>query len=373
MIKILFFIDTTLASGGAEKVLRELVNNMDQTVFDITVYTVWPEDAEKYLATGIRYKSMFSRKNKWNRVRFRIETALEQTYRRYIKDDYDIEVAYLECAPTKIISASNNDRALKLAWVHCDLKKLTSNPEKFVKKCKNWYHKFDQVVCVSKTARESFMELFGTNPKSCVLHNTVDDAAIRLKATDVRVQTGYREKMTIVTVGRMYSQKSYDRLLEAHRQLIQQGYDHDLWILGEGPDRPALERFVRENGLEGTVFMPGFQQNPYTYLKAADVVVCSSRYEGFSTMVTEALILGKCVVTTDCAGMDELLGDSEFGLITENSTQGIYEGLKKVLDDPALRRDYEEKAKVRGEQFSKIKAVAATQEFFCRCLEEKRR
>lgn len=372
MIRILFFIDTTLSSGGAEKVLRELVNHMDQTVFDITVHTVWPEDAEKYLTAGIRYRSVFSKKNEWNRARFRIETALGQTYKRHIKDDYDIEVAYLECAPTKIISASNNDHALKLAWVHCDLEKRTNDPEAFVKKSKKWYQKFDQVVCVSKAVRERFVELFGAKPESCILYNTVDDTAIRSKATDVSVQTGYREKMTVVTVGRMYHQKSYDRLLEAHWQLIQQGYDHDLWILGDGPDRPELERFVKEHSLESTVFMPGFQQNPYPYLSAADVVVCSSRYEGFSTVVTEALILGKCILTTDCSGMDELLGHSEYGLIVDNSTQGLYEGLKKLLSSQTLRQTYAQKALARGEDFSLTARVRQTEEFLLQSLQEKR-
>ena len=68
MIKILFFIDTTLSSGGAEKVLRDLVNNMDQTRFQITVCTLWPEDANRYLVPGIRYKSIFRRKTRWNKL-----------------------------------------------------------------------------------------------------------------------------------------------------------------------------------------------------------------------------------------------------------------------------------------------------------------
>ena len=115
MIKILFFIDTTLASGGAEKVLRELVNNMDQSRFDITVHTLWKEDAEKYLAPGIRYRYMFDRKTPWNARRFRIESALGLTHRMHLADDYDIEVAYLEYGPTKVLAGSANKKAKKVA------------------------------------------------------------------------------------------------------------------------------------------------------------------------------------------------------------------------------------------------------------------
>ena len=81
-------------------------------------------------------------------------------------------------------------------------------------------------------------------------------------------------------------------------------------------------------------------------------------------MVTEALILGKPVVTTPCSGMDELLGENEFGLITEDSVEGIYQGMKKMLEDPDLRAHYAQKAQVRGRDFSKKKLVKQTEQFF---------
>ena len=108
----------------------------------------------------------------------------------------------------------------------------------------------------------------------------------------------------------------------------------------------------------------GFQENPYPYIKAADLVVCSSRYEGLSTVITEALILGKPVVTSNCTGMRELLGESQFGLITEDSVQGIYLGMKQMLDDPALHAQYAAAAAERGKDFSKAQIVAQTEAFF---------
>ena len=127
MIKILFFIEE-LEAGGAEKVLRDLVNHMDQTKFDITVQTVWPCDASKYLVSGIRYKSTYSAKNRINRLRYRFEAEVGILYHLHIKDDYDIECAYLEMGPTKVIASSTNKKAKKLAWVHCDLTKAVSDP-----------------------------------------------------------------------------------------------------------------------------------------------------------------------------------------------------------------------------------------------------
>ena len=105
-------------------------------------------------------------------------------------------------------------------------------------------------------------------------------------------------------------------------------------------------------------------------MAAADVIACPSRYEGFSTVVTESLILGKPVVTTPCSGMRELLGESEYGIITEDSTEGLYEGLKKMLDDPERRKQYAEAAAIRGQAFSKEKLVAETEAFFQDLLNE---
>lgn len=364
MIKILFLVDTTLASGGAEKVLRNLVNNMDQSQFDITVQTPWPEDAEKYLVPGIRYRSVYGAKNTLTRLLFRMETQLGLLYRRHLADDYDIEVAYLECGPTKILASSTNPKARKLAWVHCDLTRMTDDPEAFARKSKKWYEQFDKVVCVARSVQETFQSLFGTGVDTLVLHNTVDDAEILQKAEAQDVQIPAHTRPAIATIGRMYKPKGYDRLVDAAHRLAEDGYAFDLWILGEGPERDALTQQVAGYGLEDRVHFLGFQKNPYPYMKAADMIVCSSRYEGFSTVVTEALILGRPVVTTPCSGMEELLGRSEYGIITEDSTEGIYEGLKTMLDDPEKRKQYAEAAAIRGKAFSKEKLVGETEAFF---------
>lgn len=371
MIKILFFIDTTLASGGAEKVLKTLVNNMDQRKFDITVQTAWHEDAKQYLVPGIKYSSLFRSKSAWNRFRYRLETKLGLTYRLHMKGDYDIEVAYLEAGSTKVIAGSSNRKAVKLAWVHCDLTQMTQNPTLFAKKTAAWYSRYRKIVCVSQTVKESFEKLFGNDPEAVVLHNTVDSDDVIEKASMPLSSDIQKRKLTVITVGRMYSQKGYDRLLQAHKRLRDEGYDFDLWILGDGPQRPDLEAYISHNGLEDSVSLHGFQSNPYPFIAAADIVVCSSRYEGFSTVVTEALILGKPVVTTECSGMRELLGDSEYGLITENSTEGIYLGLKKLLDDRALLTHLEARARERGRDFRKEKLVQQTEDFFIDVLGEK--
>lgn len=362
MLKVLFFIET-LGGGGAEKVLCDLVNHMDRTKFDITVQTLWPSEGRKKLADGIRYKSVYPSRSRANVMRMRIESALGLTYRLHMKDDYDIEAAYLEMGSTKMIASSSNKKAKKIAWVHCDLALRAKDLEKYVKQAAPAYRRIDRVACVSKDALQSFKALFGDETPAEVLYNTVDDAEILRMAREPLPEGVKKRRMTAVTLGRLTHQKAYDRLLKAHKQLVDEGFEYDLWILGEGEEREKLEAFVRENELRDSVSFFGFRTNPYPFIKNADLLVCSSRFEGLSTFVTEGLILGKPIVTTDCTGMHELLGDSEYGIITQNSTEGIYKGIKRCLSQPTVLKDYERKARRRGEEFSAYELTRKTERF----------
>ncbi len=370
MIKILFFIDT-LTGGGAEKVLRTLVNNMDQSKFDITVHTVEGEDPTNHLAPGIRYRAINRCKTAWGKKLFsywyRLCAQLKWLYPLYIRDDYDIEVAYLECGPTKIIAGSTNQQAKKIAWVHCDLQKrpeLAAQAEKL----KRYYQRYDKIVCVAESVRESYVQLMGNTPEAVVLYNVNDETDILTKAQKERVR---KENLpTFVCVGRLSYEKGVDRLLDASANLRTEGYEFRLWIVGDGDQRAALQKKTEQNGLENTVHFWGFQENPYPYMQAADCVICPSRYEGFSTVVTEALILGKPVVTTPCSGMRELLGESEYGLITDDSVQGLCEGMKQFLANSEHRERYAEAALKRGTAFSRKNAVEKTEHFFSELIKK---
>ena len=366
MIKILFFIDS-ISGGGAEKVLRNLVNNMDQKKFDITVQAFDDPTGRKLLKEGIHFKTINRFRNttlnKVYQYWLRLCAELKILYPLYIKDDYDIEVAYLECGPTKIISSSTNKNAVKIAWVHCDLEKK----EDFISsisKTEKYYKKFDKVVCVSQNVKESFEKLFGKKPESTVLYNVNEEKKIIDKAKEPLSIKRKHNGQLLVAVGRLTWQKGFDRLIESCRRLNDDGYDFELWILGEGPERKTLEEMVRKYQLNDRITFCGFVSNPYPCIEQADILVCSSRYEGLSTVITEGLILGKAIVTTACTGMKELLGDSEYGLITEDNEEGLYKGIKKMLDNLEVRCDFAERAKQKGSVFKVHSTVEATENFF---------
>lgn len=372
MIKVLFFIPG-LSEGGAEKVLCNLVNNMDQSKFDITVQTVYKFEPKKYLADGIKYKSIIKCKTQIGRkimdYWYRFCTEFKLTYPLYIKDNYDIEVAYLECGATKAMAASTNKRALKLAWVHCDLKRKGVTAEKIGK----YYSKYDKVVCVSKDVKKSFDEIYGLYAESVVLYNIIDEDEIFKKASAETVKWGNKPgQKKLLAVGRLTKQKNFEYLIYTCGKLWDSGYQFQLKILGEGPERANLDQQIKRLHLEDQVELKGFTSNPYPWMKAADMIVCSSRYEGISTVVQEALILGKPVVTTPCTGMEELLGESEFGVIAEASDDGLYRGLKEIFDKPEQMEHYAYAARERSKEFVKRRIIKETEKFFMHELEYKR-
>ena len=120
---------------------------------------------------------------------------------------------------------------------------------------------------------------------------------------------------------------------------------------------------INENNISDSFSFLGYQTNPYKYVSKADLFVCSSHSEGFSTAATEALIVGTPVCTVEVSGMKEMLGENnEYGIITENTEEALYQGIKSLLDSPELLAHYKEKAIERGKFFSTEKTVKAVED-----------
>lgn len=155
----------------------------------------------------------------------------------------------------------------------------------------------------------------------------------------------------IVTLGTLIPIKGYDRLLKVISKL-KSDIDIELRIYGKGKDLQKLEHMAQDLNIEQHVKFAGFKQNPYPYLKQADIYVCSSYAEGFNTAITEALVLGKPVVSTECSGVKEQLGDNnEWGICCDNSEEGLYKSLKTMLTNDNMTY-YAKQAAIRGKDFS---------------------
>lgn len=361
MKKILFFIDT-LGYGGAEKVLVNLVNRLDKNKYDITLMTIFDDDINrKYLNDDIKYKYIFKYVFRGNVMFFKLFTP-QWLYKHFVRDRYDIVVSYLEGNTTRILSGCPFADTKKLAWVHIEMdEKIRFYPYRSKKECKDCYDKFDRIVCVSQTVKASFVSQVGELKGLCVKYNTVDSDFIKKCSEEKLEDISFDpECINIISVGRLIEQKSYKRLLSVFKNLIHKGYEIKLYIVGEGSQRNMLEKYIASNDLSDKAFLIGFKDNPWKYVKRSDLFVCSSWREGFSTAVTEALILGIPVVTTRCSGMDEMLGENnEYGIITDNDEGALQEGIEYVLSDKERLKDYAEKAAIRGESFKASETVKA--------------
>lgn len=140
---------------------------------------------------------------------FRLCAELKLAYRLFVKDDYDIEVAYLETAATKIIAQSTNKKAVKLAWVHCDLSKK-EGMRRSAEKVKKQYSKYDKIICVSRDVETGFRKIFGNDFDTAVLPNVIDEKEIIRKAAEPLYDyEGLPGQMNLLAVGRLTKQKKF--------------------------------------------------------------------------------------------------------------------------------------------------------------------
>lgn len=350
--KILFFLEA-FDHGGLEKVTLDLVNHLDPQKYDITVMQRFKGGYYRsQLKPHIHKKCCFplfangvARCFGWFSGRL--------LHRIFIHGKYDVEIGDGDGYPCKIIGGSPNQAAVKLAWIHMDvvvdgmdLKEFRTQEGR-----DRFYAPFDRIVCVSKEAGEKFRNKFGCAEKVRVLYNPLPDQEIQEKAKETPQIPFPSRGFHFLSVGRLHEAKGYEVLLRVHKRLLEEGLAHTIHILGKGPERERLEEEIRRGGLQESFFLLGHQANPYPYFLQADCFVCSSRNEAFSTAVTEAMLLGTPVVTTDCCGMREILGENEYGLITENSEQGLYDGMKRMLTQPELIAHYRRQAEKRGRDF----------------------
>lgn len=364
MKKILFFIPN-LMHGGAEKVLVNLVNNLDKDKYDITLQTIFDEGVnKKYLKEDIKYKYIFKHLFRGSTTIFKLFSP-KFLYSIFIREKYDVVVSYLEGPTARIISGCPYE-SKKISWIHIemnDIKKF-SNGFRNVEEAKECYNKFDKIICVSNNVKEEFSKVSGLDSNNMeVLYNTNETDFILEKSKETVDDVNFdKNTINICSVGKIIGTKGYDRLARVHKRLKEENLNHHIYILGIGEDQKKIEKYLIENNLKDTFTFIGFRDNPYKYVSKCDLFICSSLREGFSTSVTESLIVGTPVVSTLCSGAYELLGyENEYGIVVENSEEGIYEGLKKLLNDKELLMYYTQKAKERGNKFSKKNTILAVE------------
>jgi len=367
MKKVLFF-NYSFFGGGVEKMLIDIAKGLDKSKYDITIMVMSKtgDFTEQYLKLeeeGVHIRQCFdwmqAGSNFFEKILNVVLINVAEKTRFYlprlyhliaIRDKYDVEIAFMHNLVNPVIACSPNNSSKKIAWVHTDLSKLTTWKQYFGsrKRQGKFYNKFDNVICVSNHVKNCLLELFPIKPEPMVIYNSVDRDMILQKS----LSTDELPKKTVkrvIAVGRLSHEKNFSMLLRVHKKLIDTGIEHELWIVGEGPERKKLETIIKENGLD-RVTLWGYQDNPYKFIVASDFLVCSSFYEGLHIASMESLLLGKPIVSC-CGVVKEAFGDRQSGLITENNEDALFDGMNEMLTNEKLLKYCTEEAKIRSKSF----------------------
>lgn len=366
VVKKILFVIHDLHHGGAEKVLVNLVNNLDRQKFDITVMALFGGGVnEQFLAKDVKLIICHKKAIRGNSKVMKLFTP-HFLFRHYIHGEYDLIVSYLEGPSARIVSGCRNKNTKLISWIHVEQheKEAASRAFRSYKEALKCYRKFDCTVCVSEYVKKDFQSIFPVKNPVYVLYNTNETDKIRgMSEEPVNDIVFCDNEIKLVGVGKLMPNKGFDKLARIHARLIREGYKLHTYILGEGPEKNKIEKIIRENNCVDSFTLLGYKTNPYKYVAKCDVFVCSSVAEGFSTAATEALILGVPVVTTRVSGMEEMLGkNNEYGIVVEGTGEdALYRGVKKLLDSQQRIQYYKDKAKIRGAKFDKSNTVEAAE------------
>lgn len=262
-----------------------------------------------------------------------------------LEEEYDVAISFLW--PHYFIGDKVRAKR-KIGWIHTDYSNIKLNTDMEYK----MWSKMDNIVAVSEGCRDSFLSsLPNVNKKVEIIENILSPEFVREQAyqeditEEIQVKS---EKVKLVTVGRLSYAKGIDLAMYALRDLIDQGYDIEWYVVGYGAQEAELRKLLAELNLEKRFFLLGKKINPYPYIKACDIYVQPSRYEGKAVTVREAQIIGKPVLITNFSTANSQVRDGVDGIVTEMGINGIVNGIKKLIGDKELREKLAENT-LKGE------------------------
>ena len=372
MKKIVFGI-TSLSIGGAERVLVDIANKLQEN-YDITIFTLYGNGAfEKELNKNIKiirlYEKSYEELTNFQKkiIPIYVLNSGKSIYKKYIEGKFDVQIAFLEGPITRIFKYGKETK--KIVWIHNDISKVFGEDFKAKLKLKidrSNYKKYDKLIFVSNQNKDAFNKLYNIKnieEKEEVIYNYVDkDRIIQKSKLEVGQEYIDKSSTSIVTLSRLVEQKALDRLIRVHKKLIDEKINHNIYIIGDGPEKEKLENLIKELKVEDTFKLMGKRENPYPYVKRADYLALLSYFEGYPMCLEEAKILNKKILITDTASI-EVVKNYNKKLILKNDEQAIYEGLKQVLQGNVIFQDDDEKEYDNEFLIDEIKKLIADADF----------
>jgi len=353
MKKVLFVVDEK-KMGGVSILLSDILNSINIKKYDIDVLVLHnngdylsnlPKSVNILYGTSffntvdytigevIRSKSISKIYSKIRLVYLmktkRIGKRIAKERKKILNKKYDVEVAFKDgfCA----LFTAYGDSIRKYHWLHVDYEKYDCT-SKYTSLFQEIFPKFDKIIGISNHVIEKFKEKYSVSMTD-VIYNIIDGEKILKKSLEEKVNFD-KSKLNLVAVGRIHKVKGYDRLIDVINKLNNENKINDvvLRIIGDGPEFSNIKNKIKENHLEDKVLLLGKMNNPYPYVKESDLFIMCSHNEGFGNVIIESFVLGVPVLSLEIASIKEIMTDS-YGMIYSNSFEGLYNGIRDVLDN----------------------------------------
>lgn len=347
MKKRIRFLNNSLEFGGAERVLVNLLRQLPQEKYEITLVTVTGGAFLDEIPNYIKHRQIIKKNSLYYEIIKRIVYKLPAWLFNmlYLQGSYDAEIAYMEGFPTRMMAYKCKKEINTYTFVHSDFSKklFVETLYKSNDECLKEYRSFKETFFVSEAALAGFESRIGKLNNKRIVHNIIDFRNVNLKSK-LDASVSFKKKgIKIISVGRLVDVKGFDRLVRIAKRLYNQT-DIQIIIVGDGPEKERLKMMIEENGVSNIVSIAGFIANPYPVIIQADLYICSSKQEAYSTSVAEAVGLGIPVLTTECAGMHEILDESRSGVIVENNEDALFAGLFNLVKNHDLLIEYKRNA-----------------------------
>ena len=321
--KLLFIIWSFTYGGGAEKLLANLVNKMDFNKYEIDVIEYWHSNINSETTNeNVNILKPIVDSTKASKIEKLTKKILLEHFplllrTKYIKKKYDFEISFNSMIPTFLLSKKSKN----IAWIHGDMFDLKNRKYDY-KLQKNSFRKVNKIVAISENTYKSIVKIFPEyKNKTVIINNSFDFEKIDMLSKE---SIDYiHEEFTLLFAGRFDENKNPLFMIEVAKLLKEKGQKFRLLFIGKGNLETEMKEKIKIYQLEDYVKIIGFKSNPYPYFKLTDIVVMSSRHEGFPTVLSEGLSLGKPFISTKVGGTDELSANGKYGFVENNIDQYV--------------------------------------------------
>lgn len=371
-MKKLLFMCINMNIGGTEKALLTMLNEIDDSKYDITLlmleeYGGFLNEIPSFVKVKYvdEYKSIKPFVNEPPKILIKrliknkayltgLSTLLNYSISKITKnisyyyiyilknvkkidEEYDLAVAY--AGPMDFITyfVLNKIKAKKkIQWIHFDITKIGFN-RKFAERN---YKKFDKIFVVSEEGKEKLIDLIpALNNKVEAFFNIISCNLIENMSKNEKSFDDLFNGVRILTVGRLSKEKGQELTINVLARLKNEGYKVRWYCIGDGPEKDNYRNRIKGLDIENDYILLGSKLNPYPFMKDCDIYVQPSKHEGYCITLGEARCFDNPIVTTNFTGANEQIKNEITGLVCDISEQGIYQAIKRLLDNKELYKD----------------------------------